>query len=60
MTFMKPKQNRFQMSFYKEERPIFDIMEERLKKVYGVPTRSGIYKFALKKLDSVTKVAGTI
>ena len=57
---MKPKQNRFQMSFYKEERPIFDIMEERLKKVYGVPTRSGIYKFALKKLDSVTKVAGTI
>ena len=49
--------NRLQMSFYREERPMYKLMEERLRKVYGIPTTSGIYKLALKKLDSITKIA---
>jgi len=60
MPITRPKQNRFQMSYYKEEVPVFLPMEERLMKVYGIPTRSGIHKFALKKLDSITKVSGVI
>ena len=60
MPITRPKQNRFQMSYYKEEVPVFLPMEERLMKVYGIPTRSGIHKFALKKLDSITKVSGAI
>ena len=60
MPITRPKQNRFQMSYYKEEVPLFLPMEERLMKVYGIPTRSGIHKFALKKLDAITKVSGVI
>ncbi len=48
------------MSYYKEEVPVYIPMEERLMKIYGIPTRSGIHKFALKQLDTITKVSGAV
>ena len=60
MTLVKPKQNRFQMSYFKEEVPYYVPMEERLMKIYGIPTRSGLHKYAIKELDKITKVAGRI
>lgn len=50
MIFPKKKQERFQLSFKKKEVPIYIPMEEFLMKDLGIPTRSDVYKLALKNL----------
>ena len=50
MIFTKKKQERFTLSFKRKEVPIYVPMEEFLMDDLGIPTRSDVYKLALKNL----------
>lgn len=50
MQIVKPKANRFQMSYKAKEVPIFAPMEEFLMDDMGIPTRSDVHKIAIKNL----------
>ena len=50
MIFPKKKQERFTLSFKRKEVPIYVPMEEFLMDDLGIPTRSDVYKLALKNL----------
>jgi hypothetical protein len=50
MQIIKPKANRFQMSYKAKEVPIYGPMEDFLMEDLGIPTRSDVHKIAIKNL----------
>ena len=57
MSAVKIKQNRFQMSYKKDEVPKYEKMEQFLMEDLGVYKRSDIYKYCIRTVHNLRKKA---
>ena len=57
MPAIKIKQNRFQMSYKKDEVPRYEAMEDFLMEDLGVYKRSDIYKYCIRTVHNLRKKA---
>ena len=60
-TLFRPKQGRFQMSYKRNEYPLYMQMENFLMQDLGIETRCDIHKYAIKTLYNLrTKAASNV
>ena len=57
MPAIKIKQNRFQMSYKKDEVPKYEAIEQFLMEDLGVYKRSDIYKYFIRTVHNLRKKA---